>query len=187
MKLENCKKCWFLLSSWFTDNLKSITDHCTRCWNQLIQLCNKCRILTLLPDCINGGQLAVVVLCSQQPLSVLIREQTRFSQQGLVLQLSTGEFPVNRLQTQQEHPMTKPATSHRVTTGYALWFTSLNCGVVTVAMGPRPSKAGPCCRPGWAAERKAGGHERCRVSHQSTGHQPEAAGWSPIGPALQTG
>lgn len=144
-------------------------------------------ILTLLPDCINDGELAVVVLCSQQPLSILIREQTGFSQQGLILQLSTGELHVNRLQTQQEHPMTKPATAHGVTTGYALRFTSLRCVLVTVAMGPLPSKAGPCCRRGWAAEWEAGGHEHCRDSLQSKGRQPEAAGWSPIGPALQTG
>lgn len=50
----------------------------------------------------------VVVLQSQLLLGVLVGEQAGFAQQGCVLQLPARQLLVNRLQTKQEHPMTKP-------------------------------------------------------------------------------
>lgn len=61
-----------------------------------------------LPHSVDGVQLAVVVLQPQQVLCVLVGEQAGFPQQRLVLQISTRQLLVDRLQTQQEHPVTKP-------------------------------------------------------------------------------
>lgn len=61
-----------------------------------------------LPHSVDGVQLVVVVLQPQQVLCVLVGEQAGFPQQCLVLEISARQLLEDRLQTQQEHPVTKP-------------------------------------------------------------------------------
>jgi len=66
-----------------------------------------------LPDGVDGGELVVVVLQPQQLLGVLVGQQTGFPQQRLVLELSPRHLPVDGLQAQQEHPVTKATATER--------------------------------------------------------------------------
>lgn len=61
-----------------------------------------------LPHCVDSVQLVVMVLKPQQVFCILVGEQAGFSQQCLVLEISTRQLLIDRLQTQEEHPMTKP-------------------------------------------------------------------------------
>lgn len=55
----------------------------------------------------------VVILQPQQTLSVLVCQQTWFSKKRLILKLSTRQLLIDGLQTQHEHPVTKPTATQQ--------------------------------------------------------------------------